>query len=53
MIDPLEELLHIICQLSLMRESLFQVPLKHIADACRTEYAPHYLLRVSYCGVIW
>ena len=35
MIDPLKELLHIICQLSLMRESLFQVPLKHIADACR------------------
>ena len=35
MIDPLEKLLHIICQLSLMGESLFQVSLKHIADACR------------------
>ena len=34
MIHPLEELLHIVCQLSLMCKPLFQVPLKHIADAC-------------------
>ena len=34
MVYPLEQLLHIVCQLSLMGKPLFQVPLKHVADAC-------------------
>lgn len=33
-INPLKELLHIICQLSLVCVSLLQVPFKHVADAC-------------------
>ena len=34
MVYPLEKLLHIVCELSLVRVSLFEISLKHIADAC-------------------